>query len=316
MPGPAAKSHVPFYIKINLRASPGIDWGVIDGSVPRSTPLQHCTPPLSLTIDQVEYLIAQGTDVNALDWDGATACHWASYKGHAEVLDALIAHGANVDLATVEGKVAMDFGEPHPLRRRRSRELVRGLAVRRANAEPFDAQTQNFLTPSPPFSSPLPAHHHFPCTANSASTGQQRVYRSPANGERERERGSGSGAHAGRHAARWRGRSKRGRRVLRYRVIRPTRGAERGGAWDFEQEGEKARGGGEGGRAWSVSTGGGGVQRGRWLKRGVRGNLPVPKRLGSRRVGIGTHGCRCGPARRVGWVRRSVAQAQDKWSGS
>ena len=50
--------------------------------------------------------------MNALDWDGATACHWASYKGHSEVLDALIAHGANVELATVEGKVALDFGKP------------------------------------------------------------------------------------------------------------------------------------------------------------------------------------------------------------
>ena len=59
----------------------------------------------------MRYLLEQGTDVNALDWDGATACHWASYKGHADVLVELIVNGANVELATVEGKVAMDFGE-------------------------------------------------------------------------------------------------------------------------------------------------------------------------------------------------------------
>src|SRR5687767_14395840 len=51
----------------------------------------------------VRSFIAQRADVNAAQADGATALHWAAYKGNKEMADALIAAGASVKAANREG---------------------------------------------------------------------------------------------------------------------------------------------------------------------------------------------------------------------
>ena len=47
----------------------------------------------------VQSLLRQRVDANAADGDGATALHWAAYHGSVEILDALIAAGAEPDRA-------------------------------------------------------------------------------------------------------------------------------------------------------------------------------------------------------------------------
>ena len=57
--------------------------------------------------------MAAGTDVNALDRDGATPLHRAAIEGHNEVAELLIASGADVDAKVVgsgphKGKTPLD----------------------------------------------------------------------------------------------------------------------------------------------------------------------------------------------------------------
>ena len=51
----------------------------------------------------VRALLAQKADVNAPQADGATALHWAVYRGDLEMADVLIRAGANVKAANREG---------------------------------------------------------------------------------------------------------------------------------------------------------------------------------------------------------------------
>src|SRR5262245_46878424 len=57
----------------------------------------------------VQALLQQKADPNAPQADGATAIHWAAYRGDLELADILIRAGANVRLANREGATALSL---------------------------------------------------------------------------------------------------------------------------------------------------------------------------------------------------------------
>ena len=63
-------------------------------------------------IEAVKQHLAAGTDVNAKDKDGWTPLHPASYEGHQEIAEMLIAKGADVNakvaFGPLQGKTPLD----------------------------------------------------------------------------------------------------------------------------------------------------------------------------------------------------------------
>ena len=63
-------------------------------------------------IDAVKQHLAAGTDVNARDKDGWTPLHPASYEGHQEIVELLIAKGADVnakvEFGSLQGMTPLD----------------------------------------------------------------------------------------------------------------------------------------------------------------------------------------------------------------
>ena len=55
----------------------------------------------------VQALIAEGAEVNAKAKDGRTALMWASQKGHRDVVQALLAKGADVNAKDNKGRTAL-----------------------------------------------------------------------------------------------------------------------------------------------------------------------------------------------------------------
>jgi ankyrin repeat protein len=58
-------------------------------------------------------LLAQGTDVNAPQGDGATALHWAVYRSDTSMAAILIQAGANVKAATRDGATPLSLASTH-----------------------------------------------------------------------------------------------------------------------------------------------------------------------------------------------------------
>src|SRR5215510_2982960 len=52
-----------------------------------------------VNVEQVRQLLASKADANARQGDGASALHWASYRGSLEITDLLLRAGANPNLA-------------------------------------------------------------------------------------------------------------------------------------------------------------------------------------------------------------------------
>jgi len=63
--------------------------------------------------DLVRILLEDGADVNAVQSDGATALHWASYYGDADLASLLMAAGADHSLANRNGSTAMWLAANH-----------------------------------------------------------------------------------------------------------------------------------------------------------------------------------------------------------
>ena len=75
-------------------------------------------------IDVVESLLAKGADINAKDRHGETALMLASYKGHRDVADLLEAHGAQVEEKDERIKSSETREESHPSGRKVSVRLA------------------------------------------------------------------------------------------------------------------------------------------------------------------------------------------------
>ena len=66
-------------------------------------------------IEAVAALISHGADVNARNEWGKTPLMWASFNGHAKVVEALLDAGADKELKATsgiwEGETALDFAQ-------------------------------------------------------------------------------------------------------------------------------------------------------------------------------------------------------------
>jgi len=58
-------------------------------------------------IETIKHHLANGTDVNAQDFDGWTPLHWAAMEGHKKIAELLIANGADVNLKDNLGWTAL-----------------------------------------------------------------------------------------------------------------------------------------------------------------------------------------------------------------
>ena len=55
----------------------------------------------------VQALIAAGANVNQQDNNGRTPLHWAAYNGHQAIVQALIDAGANVNQQNYDGRTPL-----------------------------------------------------------------------------------------------------------------------------------------------------------------------------------------------------------------
>ena len=59
----------------------------------------------------VELLIAKGADVDAKDEDGWTPLHWAVVNGHEETVELLLANGSDVNAKDNDGETPLDWAD-------------------------------------------------------------------------------------------------------------------------------------------------------------------------------------------------------------
>lgn len=75
-----------------------------------STPLMQAIE-FNNSIKLVEALLQAGAKVNTKDFIGNTALHMAATEGRKDVVEMLVAHGADKAIANMEGKKAADLAE-------------------------------------------------------------------------------------------------------------------------------------------------------------------------------------------------------------
>ena len=63
-------------------------------------------------MESVQALLRAGADVNTSDADGKSPLWWAACKGHTEVMEALLTHGA--DVGSPDEVRASPFASPLP----------------------------------------------------------------------------------------------------------------------------------------------------------------------------------------------------------
>ena len=78
--------------------------------------LPACSKSLQLHVaaqkghkDIVERLLAQGADVNAKNRDGVTPLHMVAHAGHKDVVEILLAQGANVNAEDIDALTPLDY---------------------------------------------------------------------------------------------------------------------------------------------------------------------------------------------------------------
>ena len=60
-------------------------------------------------IETIKHHLANGTDVNAQDFDGWTPLHWAAMEGHKKIAELLIANGADVNLKNMDSNTPLQY---------------------------------------------------------------------------------------------------------------------------------------------------------------------------------------------------------------
>ena len=95
-----------------VNGNPGILEDLLElGALPNlpaagEPPLLTCARTGS--VDAVELLLSHGANPNITeDWKGQTAVMWAAAEDHAEVVETLVAHGADVNAAATPGQAAL-----------------------------------------------------------------------------------------------------------------------------------------------------------------------------------------------------------------
>ena len=79
-----------------------------DPSLPASGEPPLLTCARTGRVEAVERLLARGADPNATDdWKGQTAVMWATAEDHVAVVETLVAHGADVNMAATPGETAL-----------------------------------------------------------------------------------------------------------------------------------------------------------------------------------------------------------------
>ena len=70
-------------------------------------------------------LIALGANIRAQETNGRTPLHWAAFHGHIDVVNLLLANGADVNLRDHGGWIPLMFGRiAHPDRREKIAHIL------------------------------------------------------------------------------------------------------------------------------------------------------------------------------------------------
>jgi len=81
----------------------------------------------------VTTLVQAGAPVNAVDAQLRTPLHWASFIGHAEVVELLLRHGADVMLEDISGYTAISLAKEAEVQ-----ELLQSAVVEASNRRYHD----------------------------------------------------------------------------------------------------------------------------------------------------------------------------------
>ena len=103
-PGLEPKPGDVVLVPLNRREEVGVVWDApADTAVPalvRSPEIDRLLPDMASvhSVEAVEKLLAAGVPIDTRGEHGATALHWACWKGYADLVKLLLAHGASLDV--------------------------------------------------------------------------------------------------------------------------------------------------------------------------------------------------------------------------
>ncbi|KAL2798069.1 ankyrin repeat-containing domain protein [Aspergillus keveii] len=73
---------------------------------PRSYRKEKCSNP---TVPMAEFLLINGANIHAIDFNGKTALHIAAYLGNHQLVASLLDHGADINAVNVRGYTSVHF---------------------------------------------------------------------------------------------------------------------------------------------------------------------------------------------------------------